>query len=220
MQTIRNLIKQHTPDKILGIVIELLGEKSGYVAEEKFLQGLSQIRTETNVPIVFVETTSALGRNAQSLFKTSSLSTKPNMIWWFTGAQLGHVFVDDQYYVNKPLTLISTWDSDEISILRNYQHLLAANQTLQNKTATIFADKFNQIKWPMPKHGEGLWQVLHCLNSQQVQNIVEQAEHSGLTLKKCTGNRIVICPPVDVSIDEMNSGLEILKNALSQTTTS
>lgn len=216
---IKNLIKQYSADKILGIVVELIGEKSGYVASEEFLNELDQIRAETNVPLIFVETTSALGRNGQSLFKTSSLTTQPNMIWWFTGAQLGHVFVDDTYYVSKPLTLISTWDSDEISILRNYQHLIAANQALHKKTAAFFADKFNQIKWPMPKHGEGLWQVLNCLNSQQAKGILELTQNCGLVLQKCGENRIVICPPVDVSINEMNSGLEILKNALSQTAT-
>jgi len=58
-------------------------------------------------------------------YKQNSQAVKPDLFLWWTGGQLGHIFVNDKYYVEKPLTLISTWDGDEISMVRNYERIKA-----------------------------------------------------------------------------------------------
>ena len=148
-------IEQYGKNRILGVVVELIGEKTAYVADNEFLTQLSQL----NIPLIFVETASALGRNGQTLFMSDSLPVKPNMVWWYTGAQLGHVFVDDQHYVSKPLTLISTWDGDEISIRRTYRHLIVARECLVKGTALKFHNACREVI-SLPMSGQGLWQAI------------------------------------------------------------
>ena len=119
LQAIQQELNDHHPDEIFAFVVELKGEKSGFELDDSFLKPLKAILDEKDIPLIYSETASALGSSSQSIFKTEQLDTKPNMILWFTGGQLGHILVDDKYYVDKPLTLISTWDGDEISARRN-----------------------------------------------------------------------------------------------------
>ncbi len=212
---IRNQIKRYSSDRILGIVIELIGEKSGYLVSDNFLNGLNTIRQETSVPLIFVETASAFGRSGKTIFKSDSLLVKPNMVWWYAGAQLGHVFVDHQHYVPTPLTLISTWDGDEISMKRTYQHLLVANECLKTNYATNFENMIRQINWPLPRHGQGLWHTLTMKSQDQCQHVIKKAAASGLQLGLGCNHRIVICPAINVSKEEMHRGFEILNHAIS-----
>ncbi|HXW53873.1 MAG TPA: aldehyde dehydrogenase family protein, partial [Myxococcota bacterium] len=127
IKQLKETIADSHPDKFLGIVIELTGEKSALCFNEEFLNELDTVRKNTKIPLVFVENASSLGRSGVSCFLSDSLSVKANMVLWYTGGQLGQVFVDDEYFVEKPLTLISTWDGDEISMTRAYHHLLYAS---------------------------------------------------------------------------------------------
>ncbi len=214
---IRSQISHYSSERILGIAVELIGEKSGYVVSNNFLDGLNQIRQETSIPLIFVETASALGRSGSTIFKSDSLMVKPNMVWWYAGAQLGHVFVDHDYYVSTPLTLISTWDGDEISMKRTYQHLRVAHECLKTKHAAYFENLLSQMDWSWRRHGQGLWHVLTMKNQEQCQEVLKKAAALGLQLGKSGNHRIVINPPINVSKEEMHRGLEIFNHAISQT---
>jgi succinylglutamate-semialdehyde dehydrogenase len=212
---IRNEIERYSSERILGIVIELIGEKTGYIISDNFLSGLNSIREETSIPLIFVETASAFGRNGKTMFKSDNLTVKPNMIWWYAGAQLGHVFVDHQHYVSTPLTLISTWDGDEVSMKRTYHHLLVAHECLKNNHAKDFEKVLCQNRWSFPRHGQGLWQTFTMPSQEYCQNVIKKAAAAGLQLGKGSNHCIVICPPIDVSKEEALRGLEILNHALS-----
>lgn len=119
LAAIENELVAHPPEEIFAFAVELKGEKSGLEVGDDFLGPLKNLLDTKNIPLIYSETGSALQKTSPALFKTEPLKTKPNMILWFTGGQQGHIFVDDTYYVDKPLTLISTWDGDEISSRRN-----------------------------------------------------------------------------------------------------
>lgn len=132
LKAIEAELRKHDAETIFGFVVELIGEKSGLLLDDEFLSPLQEMLSERSIPLIYCETASALGRNGKTLFMTDSLKTKPNMIWWYTGGQLGHIFVDDNYFVEQPLTLISTWDGDEISARRNYIHIEESLKFLEN----------------------------------------------------------------------------------------
>jgi L-lysine 6-transaminase len=46
------------------------------------------------------------------------LDRPPDAVVQGAAAQLGGVWVSDRYYVDAPLQLISTWDGDEVSLIR------------------------------------------------------------------------------------------------------
>lgn len=205
IEEIRSEIQKHSPERIFGIVVELIGEKTGRVVSEEFLRELDQIRTQTQIPLIFVETASGFGRNGETLFMSDVLRTQPNMVWWYSGAQLGHVFVDDAHYVAKPLTLISTWDGDEISMRRNYRHILAALESLENKTAPYFEAECRKLGCL----GRGFWQALECGSIQ------EKLAKAGLMVQKGFAGRLILNPPLNVTREEIEAGLSILRGCLS-----
>lgn len=197
-------VTKQGPDNILGIVIELVGEKTGHVVSAEWLQQLDQIRAETQIPLIFSETVSGLGRNGSSLFMSDALAVQPNMVWWYSGGQLGHVFVDDAHYCAKPLTLISTWDGDEIAMRRNYRHLVVARESLQNSQAEYFDTECKKLG----SQGLGFWQAFDgsCMNA---------LKDSGLKVALGFGGKVILCPPVNVTRQEIDAGLEILRKCLS-----
>jgi 4-aminobutyrate aminotransferase-like enzyme len=203
LDAISALIAKHGVEHILGFVVELIGEKTGQALSPEFLLGLDKIRGATGIPIAFVETASALGRNGKSLFYSDVQPITPNLVLWYTGAQLGHLFTDDQYYVAKPLTLISTWDGDEISIRRTYRHLLMARETL----AKGMRESFDRLLAGLPVNGIGMWRSIDA-------DIVESARERGLILAHGFEGCTMITPHLASTNDELQRGVAILKELL------
>ena len=197
-------------EKVLGIVVELLGEHSGYTLSKDFTDALFAIRKDTGIPIVCVESASALGRLNGHLFASDGLSEAPNMVWWYAGAQLGHIFCDDETFVEKPLTLISTWDGDEISILRTHAHIIEATRNKgdgrRERFERAIQKRFDGVV------GSGF---LYSFASSNAKEVVARAREKGLHLKHTPAGRVLVCPPITTSDDEWTKAFDILESALS-----
>jgi len=210
LEELKAIISKHGPERILGIVVELMGEKSGFYFEESFLSKLDEIRSQSNIPLVFVENASAFGRSARGLFLSDSLSIKPNMVWWYTGGQLGHVFVDDHYFVEKPLTLISTWDGDDISITRAYHAMLALSTGNYN---TLISDFEKNIK-RFNAHGLGAWQAIKFKTKEELRQARTRAHAKNLLLGAGFDNTLMICPKPDLAPELLASIIKTLEFVL------
>lgn len=200
LSELKAVLKSLDPDKVLGIVVELMGEKSAFTFDNAFLQELANIRAQTGIPLVFNETVSAFYRNGCSLFLSDTLDVKANMVWWFTGGQLGHVFVDDQYFVEKPLQLISTWDGDDISIARAYHHLVSAQKYGKQDLSAKFATFLEPIKDRVA--GVGLWRRL--TNVSAPEKIIANARQAGILLGRGFDQSVLLCPPLDLCEEEIS----------------
>lgn len=209
LEQLKAVLKQQGPEKILGIVVELMGEKSGLTFDDDFLSQLDTIRQQTGIPLVFVETTSSLGRSGKSLFLSDSLSVKPNMVWWYTGAQLGHIFVDENYFVEKPLTLISTWDGDELSIARAYHHLYAAHNQ-ETHVIKQFEQAMAELFESSMHRGQGCW---HALKLPSIDAVRAQAfaKSQGIALGIGFDDWLMVCARPDFSSSQCEKVLEMLK---------
>ena len=113
---------------VLGVVVEMVQERTGRVLSDEYVLALDVLRRETGVPIVVVETASAYYRSGRGPFASSSLRTRfvPDAIVWWSGGQLGFVHVTSALYVATPLTFVSTWDGDELSLIQAHHQLRAA----------------------------------------------------------------------------------------------
>lgn len=152
---LKRVIDQLGAERILGLVVELMGERSGLCFSDEHLEALDNIRKETQIPLVFVESASSFYRSGKDVFLSDHLKTKADMVWWYTGGQLGHIFVNDAYFVKKPLTLISTWDGDELSIARSYHNLLYAN-SLNSQAIKDFEHAMHGFNKKVLVHGQGV----------------------------------------------------------------
>lgn len=213
---IRAAIDKVGKKDVLAVVVELVGEKSGLTLPADFVDGLGALRAETGVPVVAVETASALGRMGETLFASDSLPWRPNMVWWYTGGQLGQIFVDDTYYVAKPLTLISTWDGDEICARRTTQHLIAAKDALSDGAPARFAAAVADFGFAAAHNGAGLWHVFDLGDEAKAAKVIDVALERGLRLGRGLPGRVVVCPPLDVTAGDTERGLSILADVLEQ----
>jgi 4-aminobutyrate aminotransferase-like enzyme len=202
------------PERVLAIVVTLMGERSGLTLPDDFQAELSALHQDTGVPIVAVETASALGRFGANLWACDGEPLKPNVILWYAGGQLGHVFVDDKHYVGKPLTLISTWDGDEISMVRAHHHLLEARHLLKESRGAAFQRALEDKKLPGTRRGCGLWQVLDIGDELKADAVRKAALRRGLRVGKGFPGRVVLAPPLCVNDAEIQSGLSRLEQAL------
>jgi 4-aminobutyrate aminotransferase-like enzyme len=202
------------PEKILGIFVEIMGERSGLGLPDEFQSELAALHADTGVPIVAIETASALGRLGPNLWACDGEPLKPNLILWYAGAQLGHIFVDDKHYIGKPLTLISTWDGDEVCIQRTHHHLLEARKLLKDSRGAAFHRLLDDTKMPGRRLGAGLWQVLDLGDELKADAVRKAAFRRGLRLGKGLPGRLVIAPPLCVNDDEMKNGVARLEQAL------
>ena len=204
------------PDKILGVFVELLGERSGLTLPDDFVADLAALRDDTGVPIVAIETASSLGRMGPNLWASDGMRLKPNLVLWYAGGQLGHVFADDAHFVAKPLTLISTWDGDEISILRASHHLLEARQLLKEGRGATFARRLDESSIQVKRHGAALWQVLDLVDEGRADALRKAALRRGLRLGRGLPGRVVLAPALSATDDEMAAGIQRLEQALKE----
>lgn len=128
VEALEGIVATHGADALYGLVIETVGERSGMVLEGDGATELAEACRRLGVPLVMVETASGLYRGGAGPWGVDGLpaSVVPDMVLWSAGGQLGHVFVSDALWVGKPLTLISTWDGDELCVIRTHEALRAA----------------------------------------------------------------------------------------------
>ena len=113
----------HDADTILGVAIEPVQEKTGRRVSVRFLKALRELCDKTGVPLVMNESACWAYRGSRELFYCQATGVKPDLLTAFAGGQLGQVFTNDKFYIPEPLTLISTWDGDELSALRFRQQM-------------------------------------------------------------------------------------------------
>jgi acetylornithine/succinyldiaminopimelate/putrescine aminotransferase len=135
-------------------------------------------------------------------------------VLWFAGGQLGHIFIDDAHYVDKPLTLISTWGGDEIGIMRAHHHLLETRTLLTQHRGAVFARAVDDANLPGKRHGGGLWQVVDVGEEAKADAMRKGALRRGLRLATGLPGRLVLAPLLCVSDDDIKQGLSRLERAM------
>jgi acyl-CoA reductase-like NAD-dependent aldehyde dehydrogenase/4-aminobutyrate aminotransferase-like enzyme/GNAT superfamily N-acetyltransferase len=182
------------PEAILGIVLESVGERSGLVASDAFLDALGTLRAETKIPVVLIETASAYYRSGRGAFHSSSVrSFLPDMLGWWTGGQHGFLHVSAPLFVTNPLTFVSTWDGDELSMIQAHHQLRSARNV---EVAPLGAALEKALmRSGLPMHGAGLYRVLD--GGEQAEAIAARLLAQGIRAKRYPGGRIAIAPPLD-----------------------
>lgn len=115
-------------DAVLALCMEPMQERTGAIVPDDFWPLLEAFRTETGIPVIFSETASAYYRSGQGAFFSSGLDFRPDALAWWAGGQAGFVHIDPKWFVDKPLTFVSTWDGDELSMIRAHHQLRAARR--------------------------------------------------------------------------------------------
>lgn len=211
LKQLDDLINSLDHKKVLGIVIELLGEKSGLFFDNDYLSALDNIRKKTGIPLVFVDNASSLMRAGQGLFLSEHIDIKPNAMLWYSGGQLGHVFIDDNYFVEKPLTLISTWDGDEISMIRAYHYLSYADKNAHTwaHNINVFAHNMKALNLPTIKGMGCHWRI--GINDHH-HSLALKAKDQGLLLGLGFDNSLIISAKPDYTKEQFKHITDVISS--------
>ncbi|HEY5944855.1 MAG TPA: aldehyde dehydrogenase family protein, partial [Kofleriaceae bacterium] len=114
------------PSKVLGFVYELVQERTGQVLPKDFIDALAALRKELDLPLIAVETTTHSYRSGLGPFMSTAIGLVPDVLAWWGGGQTGYLHTSSRWFVGAPLTLVSTWDGDELSLVRQHHQLRAA----------------------------------------------------------------------------------------------
>jgi len=152
------------PERVFGIYLEAVQERTGLVIPEAFWGLLDEFRTRTQVPVVLCETASASYRSGGGAFASTALPFKPNLLTWWPGGQLGLIHTDADHQVREPMAMVSTWDGDELSLIRLQHQLRAARRLDVCSAAAEFESMLQPIvaKAGLALRGLGLFRVVEA----------------------------------------------------------
>lgn len=148
LSIIKNLRNQLEQQKYMSIWIEPIRQLYGDKVPQQFLEMLIDLGYEFKIPVVFNETASQFFRyNIQHFYTANSLSKAPMACMSYLSGQQSIVFVKKEYFIDKPLMLISTWDGDEASLCHAHHQLqlILENKKVFNTTIKNFDKKIKEL---------------------------------------------------------------------------
>ncbi|MCY1058181.1 aminotransferase class III-fold pyridoxal phosphate-dependent enzyme [Nannocystis sp. SCPEA4] len=202
---LKHLVEKTGADKILGLFVEVVGERSGRVLAGATASALAAACREHDIPLVLVEAASGCYRSGAGPWGVDALPADvvPDMVLWYPGGQIGHIFVGDRYYIKKPLVLISTWDGDELSAIRAHEHLRAARRLdLGDSIAALDALLHNDVLPACPGArlgGAGLYRTISFPTVALAEAVDQACLHRGLYLGNGLPDTLVFAPPLTIT---------------------
>jgi 4-aminobutyrate aminotransferase-like enzyme len=138
----------------LGIFIEPISSITLKKTPYKFLQELKRLAQQYAVPVVYNETSSSFYRYGDSFYASGDPSITPDAMMNYYGGQAGFIGLNSHYFMETPLMLISTWDGDEFSFLRQEQALTFFEKNKKNNFKLIaeFEQTLRRILKPYKIH--------------------------------------------------------------------
>lgn len=188
---------------ILGLYVEVVGERSGLVLAGEGARVLAAACRRHDIPLVLVETASGGYRAAAGPWGVDTLPAEvvPDAVLWYPGGQIGHIFVGDRYFIKKPLVLISTWDGDELSAIRTHEHLRAARKLDLAAAAAALDDSLRAAFAGLPGArlgGLGLYRTITLADAATAEAVYQACLHHGLQLGRGLPDTLIAAPALDV----------------------
>ena len=204
LDELRQLIKKVGADSVLGVVCEVVGERSGFVLPQDFAEEWQIFRRDYAVPLVLVETASACYRNTRGAFAFRDRNLQPDLLLWWGGGQTGYIHVRTPYRVAKPLAMASTWDGDELSLIREYHQLQAARRLDLADGMHAMEELVQKMRaLGITSRGLGLHRVLEA--GKKGATWQEELAHRGIRMRCLSQGRLVVSPPLDCAAETIGA---------------
>ncbi len=213
LAALETIVAREGADAILAVVVEVVGERSGHVLAGEQAAAFHDACKEHDIPLVFVETASGGYRCGPGPWACNNLppTVVPDMVLWYPGGQLGNIFVNDRYWVGKPLTLISTWDGDEVSIIRTHEHLRAAHKLGPGPLVTA-GDALGRLLHDIAAEAEGvrvggmgLYRTLSFPSAEMADRFYAQALSKQVRFGRGLPNVLIAAPSLDTEVDTLTA---------------
>jgi 4-aminobutyrate aminotransferase-like enzyme len=200
-------------EAVIGFFVEPVQERTGRVLSPDYLEALDALRDELDVPVGFVETATGCYRSGAGPFAMSGLDFVPNTLSWWGGGQIGFVHCDDRYFVPTALTMVSTWDGDELSLVRAHHQLRAARHV----DVAALTEAWDEALAPardagLSVRGKGLYRVVEAgeRSTKIVGGLMERAHR----VRGFPNGCFAVVPPYDLEVGAASTFGKALAEAL------
>ena len=209
------LVAAEGAEALLGVYIETVQERTGVALSNAAWQALCAWRDRTGVPLVLSETTTGLYRNGRGrFFWVDTVSGDADIVLWWAGGQTGHVFSNDRTYVSTPLTLISTWDGDELSATRLLWQMYAAGYVDPiDRSAELEATLVGAGVEAGALGGLGLYRTLH-LTGDRAARLQTALAMLGVQVGRPQPDTLAFAPPITVSAADLSAFGKALRTVM------
>ena len=215
IESLDRLVKeQGGPQYFIGVYLEAIQQATGCVLTDQAWKALCAWRDRTGIPLVLSEVSSGFGRSGRGFWWLDGAEGEADVVLWWAGGQIGHIFSSPHVFVAKPLTLISTWDGDELSATRLLWQLYATREHLKNGVQELS----EQLDGLLKRHidakqldGIGLYRTVKSSRSRDVQKSLKD---QGVQVQRL-GDRICIAPPIGTTQEDLTRFEAALAQALS-----
>ncbi len=154
-----------------------------------------------DVPLLAFETASGHYRSGTGSFASSAWPEVPDILAWWGGAHTGYIHTTARFRVAKPLAMVSTWDGDELSLVREHYQLRAA-RTLDLAPAMEALDRAVALAKDagMTVRGRGLYRVVSA--GARAEQLDEALRAEGVEMRAYPGGNLVAIPCLDTALDD------------------
>ena len=125
------------------------------------------------------------------MWLADQLPVAVDAVWWFPGGQLGMAFLGSRYAVKDKLTLISTWDGDEVSLLRTTLELRAARPLPIGAMSATLERIIGRLG---PVHGRGFYRAV---TAPHATHLARTLEGHGVRVRRTSDGALLFAPSLD-----------------------
>jgi hypothetical protein len=114
--------------------------------------------------------------------------------------------VSPAFRVGQPLTMVSTWDGDELSMVREHHQLRAARRLdVAAASAALDAALEPAVAVGLPVHGAGMYRVIHA--GERGASVASGLAERGVRVRAYPGGRLAVVPGLDQDVARLGVAL-------------
>jgi 4-aminobutyrate aminotransferase len=218
---LEDLLKEY---RIAFIITEIIqGEGGLNVASKLFIQNIRKLADEYNVPLIFDEVQSGMGRTGK-WWAYQHYGVEPDIMTVAKALQVGATVYDKKYEPTESGVLSSTWgggsriDMAIGSMIIEYimkNDLLSNSQKIGNMLSKNFID-FIGINGLIDVRGIGLMIGLEFDTKMTRDNIVNRLFKKGLLVLPAGVKSMRIMPPLIINEEEAARGISLINDTIKE----
>jgi|SRR5690554_5216169 len=219
---------KNNPDDIAVIIVEpIQGEGGDNFFRKEFFEKLREIADENEILLMFDEVQTGFGLTGK--FWASDHYVKPDIISFGKKSQICGIMVSDriddveEHCFRKSSRINSTWGGNLVDMVRS-KHILkiiAEENLVENARVTgeHLLNKLYEIQKDFPNfisnaRGLGLMCSFDFPSSEMRNKFRDTCLKEGLIILGCGEKSVRFRPPLNVTKDEINEGLNIIRKVL------
>jgi len=206
------------------VIVECVQGEGGYnIASEKFIKNLRKVSKKHDFPLIIDEIQAGMGRTGK-WWAFEHYDVKPDIMTSAKALQVGAVISSEKYGPKEEGAVSSTWGGGQridLAIGLKTIEVIEKEDLLKNaeKRGKQIMKRLNELKSKYPKkivdvRGLGLMCAFELKKEKNKNIFIQKAFKEGLLLLGCGTKTIRVIPPLIITREEVEMGLNIIEKVV------